>query len=83
MLTMSHFQYITFVCEQLELQALLTEHGLEGWRLHTCDPVVTLGPLGSGMLNAFVVMDKFIDEDDGEQVVPDVEDAQEGIAMKG
>ena len=79
---MPHFQYLTFVCEQTELQAKLTEHGLEGWRLHTCDPVVTLGPQGSGMLNAFVVMDKFIDEEEGPQVV-DNEDAQEGIAMRG
>jgi hypothetical protein len=83
MLTMPHFQYLTFVCEQTELQAKLTQHGLEGWRLHTCDPVVSLGPQGSGMLNAFVVMDKLIDAQEDEQVVPDAEDAQEGIAMKG
>ena len=79
---MLHFQYLTFVCEQIELQERLTQAGLEGWRLHTCDPVVTLGPQGSGMLNAFVVMDKFIDEEEDPQVV-DNEDAQEGIAMKG
>ncbi len=79
---MPYFQYITFVCEQTELQAKLTERGLEGWRLHTCDPVVTVGPQGSGLLNAFVVMDKFVDEEDGDQVVND-DDAQEGIAMKG
>jgi len=81
MLTMSHFQYLTFVCEQTDLQAMLTEHGLDGWRLHTCDPVAALGPLGSGMLNAFVVMDKFIDEEEDQQVTDD--DAQEGIAMRG
>ncbi len=79
---MPYFQYLTFVCEQTNLQAKLTEHGLVGWRLHTCDPVVTLGPQGSGMLNAFVVMDKFIDEEEDPQVV-DNEDAQEGIAMRG
>lgn len=82
MVTMSYFQYLTFVCEQSELQQRLTKAGLEGWRLHTCDPVVTLGPQGSGMLNAFVVMDKFIDEEEAPQVV-DNGDAQEGIAMKG
>jgi len=82
MLTMPYFQYITFVCEQTELQTMLTEHGLNGWRLHTCDPVVSLGPQGSGMLNAFVVMDKFVDEEDDQQVV-DNDDAQEGIAMRG
>lgn len=82
MLTMPTFQYLTFVCEQSELQAKLTQHGLEGWRLHTCDPVVTLGPQGSGMLNAFVVMDKFVDVEEDQQVVDD-DDAQEGIAMTG
>jgi hypothetical protein len=84
MLTMAHFQYHTFVCEQSELQAELTKFGLEGWRLHTCDPVVTVGSQGSGLLSAFVVMDKFIDdeeEEDPSQVGDD--DAQEGIAMKG
>ncbi len=81
MVTMPTFQYLTFVCEQAELQTKLTQHGLEGWRLHTCDPVVTLGPLGSGMLNAFVVMDKFVDDEETPQV--DDEDAQEGIAMRG
>lgn len=82
MVTMPYFQYLTFVCEQLELQALLTKHGLEGWRLHTCDPVVTVGPQGSGMLHAFVVMDKFVDAEEDQQVV-DVGDAPDGIAMKG
>ena len=82
MLTMPIFQYITFVCEQTNLQAKLTELGLEGWRLHTCDPVVNIGPQGSGMLNTFVVMDKFVDEEEDQQVVDD-DDAQEGIAMKG
>ena len=82
MVTMLIFHYLTFVCEQTELQAKLTQHGLEGWRLHTSDPVVSLGPQGSGMLNAFVVMDKFIDVQEDEQVVP-ADDAQEGIAMKG
>ncbi len=79
---MPHFQYLTFVCDQTQLQAMLTQYGLEEWRLHTCDPVVTLGPQGSGMLNAFVVMDKFIDEAEDPQGV-DNEDAQEGIPMRG
>lgn len=81
MLTMPIFQYLTFVCEQTELQERLTQAGLKGWRLHTCDPVVTLGPQGSGTLNAFVVMDKFVEEEDSQVV--DSDDAQEGIAMKG
>ncbi len=82
MVTMPIFQYFTFVCEQPDLQERLTKLGLDGWRLHTCDPVVTLGPQGSGMLNAFVVMDKFIDEAEDPQVA-DNEDAQEGLAMRG
>ena len=82
MLTMPIFQYLTFVCDQTELQALLTQHGLEGWRLHTCDPIVTVGPQGSGLLNAFVVMDKLTDTGDDQQVVMDG-DSQEGLAMKG
>ena len=78
---MPYFQYITFVCEQTALQTMLTEYGRDGWRLHTCDPVVTVGPQGSGLLNAFVVMDKFIDEEEDPQVA--VDDAPEGIAMRG
>ena len=82
MLTMPIFQYLTFVCEQTELQDLLTQHGLEGWRLHTCDPVVTVGPQGSGLLNAFVVMDRLKEEAyEPEELV--VDETHEGIAMKG
>lgn len=82
MLTMPSFHYLTFMCEQIELQAKLTPRGLEGWRLHTCDPVVMAGPQGSGILQMLVVMDKIIAEDD-QQVVVDSDDAHEGIAMKG
>ncbi len=80
-MTMPIFQYLTFMCEQTELQVKLTEHGLKGWRLHTCDPVVTVGPQGSGLLHAFVVMDRCVEPDSEELVIED--DAQEGIAMKG
>ncbi len=82
MLTMMIFQYLTFVCEQTELQAKLSQYGLEGWRLHTCDPIVSVGPQGSGLLNAFVVMDRLPDEED-QQVVIDEDNAQDGLAMKG
>ncbi len=81
--TMPIFQYKTFVCEQTELQAKLTEYGLEGWRLHTCDPVVMVGSQGSGLLNAFVVMDRYVEEPEAEVAVVVDTDAQEGIAMKG
>ena len=83
-LTMGIFKYLTFVCPQVELQAALTTHGLEGWRLHTCDPVVTMGPEGSGLLNAFVVLDRYIEEPEEEAVGEVVDDeAPEGIAMRG
>jgi len=82
MVNMINFQYLHFVCEQSELQVLLSRYGLEGWRLHTCDPVVTVGPKGSGLLNAFVVMDRMIEPDEPGELVAD-DDASEGIAMKG
>ena len=81
MVTMPIFDYLHFVCEQSELEGLLKKHGREGWRLLTCDPVATYGPNGSGLLNAFVVMDKFTEEE--EQQVADDDEAYEGIAMKG
>ncbi len=81
-LTMLIFQYLTFVCPQDELQAALTQHGLEGWRLHTCDPVVTMGPEGSGLLNAFVVLDRYVEPEEAEVEVAD-DGASEGIAMTG
>lgn len=73
------FQYLTFVCEQSELQHRLTEAGIEGWRLHTCEPVVMMGPSGSGLLNVLVVLDRMIDAPGEEDVVE--EPAPEGIPM--
>ncbi len=81
MVTMPIFQYLTFLCDQNDLQARLSVYGLERWRLHTCDPVVTVGPHGSGILQVLVVMDRIVDEPE-EPVVED-DGAQEGIAMKG
>ena len=75
------FQYLTFVCPQDELQAKLTEHGLEGWRLHTCDPVVAIGEQGSGMIHAFVVLDRYVEPENAEEEVAD--EADEGLRMKG
>ena len=73
-------EYIHFVCEAgEELQALLTEHGANGWRLHTCDPVSTVGQSGSGTLKAFVVMDKQIFDEE----VPAQEADRGAIRMKG
>ena len=81
---MGIFQYLTFVCPQDELQAALSTHGLEGWRLHTCDPVVSMGPEGSGLIKAFVVLDRYFEEPEEVAAVEGAaEGADEGIAMKG
>lgn len=81
---MLKFKYTHFVCEQEELQALLTQKGEEGWRLHTCEPVVTVGQYGSGAMSVFVVMDSAFETDNLEEEVPSSDDDTiEGIAMKG
>lgn len=74
------FKYLHFVCEQPDLQDLLSRYGAEGWRLHTCEPVATIGPYGSGALNVLIVMDRAI-YPETEEV--ETESASEGIAMKG
>ena len=77
---MIKFHYKTFVCDQPDLQARLTELGDDGWRLHTCEPVIMVGPGGgSGLLQILVTMDQV--EEIPEEV--GVETAPEGIAMKG
>jgi hypothetical protein len=61
---MNKFLYLTFCCWYEDLQAALDKHGQEGWRLHTCEPVMKIGHLGvSGALEAFVVMDKHVFEE--------------------
>lgn len=77
------FEYLTFLCDQTELQPRLTEAGLERWRLHTCEPVVTMGPQGSGTLMVLIVMDRLVEEDsdEGDQEVDT--SALEGMPMKG
>ncbi len=74
------FLYKHFVCEQDELQDVLTLRGEEGWRLHTCEPIVNIGPHGAGLMHVFVVMDQAYQEE--EVYEAPVEEA-EGIAMKG
>ena len=74
-------EYLHFTCEADHLQDRLTEAGNQGWRLHTCEPVPTYGPNGSGTLFAFVVMDKLIV---AEEEAPDEEPEERGgIQMKG
>ena len=78
------FEYLTFLCNQDELQPLLTRYGLERWRLHTCEPVVFIGPQGSGILQTLIVMDRVIDEEPEEPAMAVANDeAPEGIAMRG
>ena len=76
---MLEFKYLTFFIPQDELQAALTTHGLEGWRLHTCDAVSTSGPHGTGELWVFVVMDQTFQVE--AETIP--EEALEGLKMKG
>ena len=74
------FNYLTFTCDVGEpLQTKLSELGLQGWRLHTCEPIRAWGSLGSGPLEAFVVMDMVMETDKE----PAAEPHDEGIAMKG
>ncbi len=81
---MIRFEYLHFICEQDELQGTLTLRGEEGWRLHTCEPVVTMGPNGSGAMSAFVVMDQAIQEEEEQEYdnLPHFDD-DEGLKMKG
>ena len=79
---MVKFEYLTFVCEQEDLQSALTDMGQEGWRLHTCEPIVTMGPNGSGAMSAFVVMDQTFQEEH-EVPLPHSFDDDEGLKMKG
>lgn len=79
-LIMPIFEYLTFVCEQSDLQNLLSRYGPDGWRLHTCEPVVTIGPSGSGIMKILVVMDRAIFPEPEEA---EIEPVSEGIAMKG
>ena len=52
-----HFLYKTFICDDDELSNELNVAGAEGWRLHTCEPVVIAGAEGIGSLRFVVVMD--------------------------
>jgi hypothetical protein len=75
------FEYLHFYCDRDELQERLSAYGQEGWRLHTCDPVVTVGEYGTGIIYAFVVMDKAYmpEEEPGGEEEPE----PEAMAAKG
>jgi hypothetical protein len=73
-------EYTSFVCEQTDLEVRLNVAGREGWRLHTCEPISTVGPSGSGLLSAFVVMDRVVEHNSDPE---DFSSTGEGIAMKG
>ena len=76
------FLYKHFVCDQDELQGALTLRGEEGWRLHTCEPVISVGPHGTGLMQVFVVMDQAY-QDEAEEVYDTPVEETEGLAMKG
>lgn len=75
-------EYAHFFINQRDLQSELTRYGAEGWRLHTCEPVVIQGYLegqGHNEVKAFVVMDRLLADDPAEPDTPEVS----GIAMRG
>jgi hypothetical protein len=76
------FKYINFLCEQTELETRLNEYGAEGWRLHTCEPVATMGEKGSGLLYAFVVLDKMVQPEE-QKIAAQFPSDIEGLEMKG
>ena len=77
---MTQYAYLHFICDATELQEKLSFHGAEGWRLHTCEPIRTTGPAGSGLLQAFVVMDGVVlPPEPTEEPEPEVK----GMAMRG
>ena len=82
---MPMFEYFTFECENAEqLQAMLTQAGLARWRLHTCEPIITGGTYGMGMTKILVVMDRIIEEPEGELEVSEaVDSSSAGLAMIG
>lgn len=74
------FKYHHFTCAVGDtLDARLNELGLQGWRLHTCEPIRSTGLVGSGPLEAFVVMDMTMVTADEETAG---EPRSEGIAMR-
>lgn len=74
------WKYRCFTCEQDELQSLLDEYGDMGWRLHTCEPIVSVGTFGTGLIKAFVVLEMV---EQIENLEEDSEDEPEGLAMRG
>lgn len=73
------FEYLTFTCTLDKLQELLSKHGAEGWRLHTCTPGLSLYD-GSSPDMVLVVMDKAIAP---EEPAYEPDAAPEGIKMTG
>lgn len=75
------YEYKHFVIAQEELEGELNFYGSTGWRLHTCEPVLTFGQKGSGIILAFVVMDRLDQPEDKPQI--DQKVSPQGIAMRG
>ena len=72
------FKYLHFVCMSEELEDRLNEAGKDGWRLHTCDPVIT----ADGQIMLVVVMDMTIVFEEEEQHHED-DDGIAAMAAKG
>ena len=76
---MPRFEYKSDILWFNDLQSFLSNNGEEGWRLHTCEPIVPVGPYGSGMEKILVVMDRAI-YDESKEVS---DDSSQGMAMRG
>ena len=74
------WKYRHFTCEDDKLQSLLDEYGNMGWRLHTCEPIVTVGTYGTGLGKAFVILE-MVEQTETFEEIPD--DEPEGLAMRG
>jgi len=78
---MPTFEYLTFTCTEFELQERLSTFGTNGWRLHTCEPILPYGPAGTGVVRILVVLDKFNAPAEEEGSSP--EPLEQGIPMRG
>ena len=76
-------EYLFFSCEPDDLQERLTPLGEEMWRLCTCEFIAAQGLSGTGSVQAYVVMDRFIDQAEDEHLSAGESAASEGIPMKG
>lgn len=71
------FEYLTELVDKDDLQAFLTRHGQDGWRLHTCDETQK----GTWAGQILVVMDRIAKQEDAQKAEESGE--PEAMACKG